>query len=348
MLLAVALPAAAAPLPVGLFTPEVARFGDRFSLTGSLTAERAAQLSPRVDGLVASVQVDAGDEVREGDVLLRLDAAMAEHALARARANAAAAQAALDEARRLFEEAERVGEQDFLPATLIATRAVELRGAEAAFAAAEATMREQAELVARHALPAPFDGVIAERHTEAGEWVQRGNPVLTLVATDRVRLDLRVPQERWLDIGDDAEVNVFPDALPGLSLPGSIGAKVPVTDPGARTFLLRLLIEDEQHRLLPGTSARAEIGLPASDGMALGVPRDALLRQPDGGYSLFVVEDDGRGGLVARLRTVRVLLDRGTEVAVDQGLVPGDRVVIRGNEALRDGQAVRAVEDGAR
>ena len=80
------------------------------------------------------------------------------------------------------------------------------------------------------------------------------------------------------------------------------------------------------------------VSLPATQA-ALAVPRDALLRQPDGGYSLFVALPEG-DGWVARQRTVRVLRDRGSLVAIAEGIEPGERVVVRGNEALRDGQAV--------
>jgi RND family efflux transporter MFP subunit len=180
--------------------------------------------------------------------------------------------------------------------------------------------------------------VIAERMAELGEWVQRGTPVFVLVADDRVRLDVQVPQERYAAIGDDAEVSVLPDALPGVRVPGRVGARVPVTDPGARTFLLRVQVDPNEVRLLPGTSARVEIALPAARSV-LAVSRDALLRQPDGGYRVFVVID-GAQGPVAQQRTVTVLRDAGEQVAISDGLAAGERVVVRGNEALRDGQAV--------
>ncbi|WP_237054665.1 efflux RND transporter periplasmic adaptor subunit [Marilutibacter chinensis] len=319
-------------------TVEQAALGERFSLTGTLTAERDAQLSPRVDGLVARVHVDAGDRVSAGQVLVELDPAVGRQALARARAQAAEAEAAVNEAARLLAEARRLGEDRLIAATQVDARESELQLAQATLASARASAREQAELVERHMLPAPFDGVVAEKLTEAGEWVQRGTPVLSLVATDRVRLDLRAPQERFGQLDDDAKVRVFADALGGTPLQARIGARVPVTDPGARTFLLRLLVDDPDGRLLPGTSARAEIDLPAS-APALVVSRDALLRQPDGGYSLFVVED-GEAGPVGRQRSVRVLRERDGLVAVTGDLSAGQRVVVRGNEALRDGQPV--------
>jgi RND family efflux transporter MFP subunit len=327
---------------VSVAVPAAATFGERFSISGTLTAKRSAQLSPRVDGLVARLMVDAGDRVKAGDILLQLDTAVATQALARAAAATAEATAASDEAQRRLDEGQRMQHKSFISASQVDTLKAELRLAQAALDSARAAEREQKELLDRHTLPAPFAGVIAERLAEVGEWASRGTPVLTLVALDQVWLDLRVPQERYSDLTAETRVEVYPDALPGVKLSARIEAKVPVTEANARTFLLRLRVDDDQDRLLPGTSARAEIALPAAE-PALAVSRDALLRQPDGGYSLFVVEGSGTA-LVARQRTVRVLRDQGDLVAVAAGLAAGERVVIRGNEQLRDGQSVQLVE----
>jgi len=334
---------AEAPARVRVVEVGTAGFGERFDVSGTLVAEREARLSPRVDGLVARVHVDAGDRVRAGQTLMELDPAVGRQALSRTRADVAAAETAAAEAGRRADEARRLARDQFIAASQADTLVAEAESARAALAAVRAASREQAELVDRHVLPAPFDGVIAEKLAEAGEWVQRGTPVLSLVATDRVRLDVQVPQERYADLGTGTEVRVRADALGGETLPARVLARVPVTDPGARTFLLRLQVDDPQGRLLPGTSARAEIAVPARTD-ALAVPRDALLRQPDGGYSLFVVED-GDGGLVARQRTVEVVRDSGEQVALSGGVRRGERVVVRGNEALRDGQAVRLAGD---
>lgn len=329
-------------VPVRVVVPGPATFGEQFQLTGTLTADRAAALSPRADGLVRETRVDAGTRVKSGQVLLQLDDAIARHALARSRAQAAEAAATAAEAGRLLAEGRRLAADKFIPSSQVGTLEARLQQAQAALASARAAEREQQELVARHAIPAPFAGVVAARHAEPGEWVQRGDNVLDLVATDRVRLDVQVPQERYAALAGKAQVEVMPDALDGVALPARIEARVPVTDPQARTFLLRLRVEDPDGRLQPGTSARARISLPATES-ALAVPRDALLRQPDGGYSLFVAVQEG-DRWIARQRTVKVLRDRGTLVAIADGIRPGERVVVRGNEALRDGQPVQPGE----
>jgi RND family efflux transporter MFP subunit len=338
-----AMPASAQqPAPVVVAVPRTAQVTEELRLTGTLTAERSARLSPLVDGLVARIRVDAGDRVKRGAPLLELDAAVARLALERARAGAVEAEARHAEALRLADEAARLVAERHLPRTELARREADAKLAAASLAAARAAEREQAELVKRHVLPAPFDGVVARRMTDVGEWVTRGTPVMELVATDRIRLDVQAPQERFAEIREDAPVEVFADARGGEALPGHIVARVPVSDPTARTFLVRILVDGAGGQLLPGTSATAAIELPGAQ-TALVVPRDALLRYPDGTHSVFVVrESDGRATAEER----RVRLGRGGErVEILEGIAPGDRVVVRGNESLRNGQPVR-IADG--
>jgi len=330
-------------VPVSVVVPRAARLADELRLTGTLTAERSARLSPRVDGLVARVRVDAGDRVRAGAPLIELDAAVASLALDRAKAGTAESRARSDEARRLAAEARRLVAEKHLPQTELARREADAKLAAAALVASEASEREQAELLRRHVVPAPFAGVVARRLTDVGEWVARGTPVIELVATDRVRLDVQAPQERFAAIREDAVVQVFADSLGGESLPGRVVARVPVSDPSARTFLVRVVVDGAAGRLLPGTSATAVIGLPGSK-KALLIPRDALLRYPDGSHSVFVVRD-GAGGSTALERPVKVG-GGGVQVEILEGIESADRVVVRGNERLRNGQPVRVVEGG--
>jgi len=329
----------AAPVPVAVTVPRQSQTTEELRLTGTLTAERSARLSPRVDGLVARLRVDAGDRVNAGAPLVELDATVATHALERARAGTAEARARSAEAQRLVTEARRLVAEKHLPETELARREADAKLTAAALLASEAAEREQSELVRRHVVPAPFAGVVARRLTDVGEWVSRGTPVVELVATDRVRLDLQAPQERFAAILDNGTVRVFADSLHGESLPGRIVARVPVSDPAARTFLVRVLVDAAAGRLLPGTSATAIIGLSGARA-ALLIPRDALLTYPDGSHSVFVVRDAANGGHVALQRRVKIGRGR-AQVEILDGLQPGDRVVVRGNERLRHRQLVR-------
>jgi len=301
-------------------------------LTGTVTAARRASLSPRVSGIVSAVHVDAGDRVERGESLVTLDPTLAELELGEARAAVAEARATLAEARRRRDEARELGPRRGIPETEIRAAALErLRAAE----------RYRTELVARHELFAPFPGVVARRLTEAGEWVETGTAVLELVGTERLRLDLRVPQEHYPRIGPDTRVTVRLDAWPERTLDGRIAAKVPVNDPESRTFLLRVLLDDGTLGITPGMSAQALLRVESAR-QAVTVPRDAVLRDAYGTSRVWLVEESERGP-VAVQREVALGRSFGGWVEVRRGVEAGDRVVVRGNETLRDGQRLRIV-----
>jgi RND family efflux transporter MFP subunit len=344
LLFAAALASAAEPAPVTAVSLTTSRATMELRLTGTLTAERSARLSSRVDGLVARVRTDAGARVKAGETLVEIDATMAQLALRRIEANATRARTQLQESQRLLAEAKRLAAEKHIPLTTLETREAEARLAESEAASAAAALREQGELVRRHALVAPFDGVVTRKLTESGEWVTRGTTVIELVATDRVRLDVYAPQERFRDIRDDSEVRVTPDVLPGTTLTGRIAARVPVSNQDTRTFLVRILIEDPQHRLAPGTSATASIRVSRDGGPAVIVPRDALLRHADGGHSVFIVEQGEDGADISRRRNVKIGASSSAGVEVIEGLKGTERVVTHGNEILRDGQPVRLLK----
>ncbi|MDT8310510.1 MAG: efflux RND transporter periplasmic adaptor subunit, partial [Methylophaga sp.] len=286
------------------------------------------------------VLVDAGYHVKQGDILLRLDPAISQQQLAQAKAATREADAGVLEARRLVKEAERLRGENYISATELANREANLALAEAALAAAKANENTRAEELRRHDLPAPFNGVISAKMTEAGEWINRGDQVLELVALDRVRLDVNAPQEQFASIHENSQVSVYPDAQPGKKLPGKITALVPVSNAQARSFLVRIVLEDTNISLLPGTSATAEIKLDNGKMPGLSVPRDAVLQHPDGGRSVFIVNADNQ----ATRKQIQVSREINQQIVIT-GIDQQDRVVLRGNEVLQEGDSVRIVED---
>ena len=324
--------------------PTVEPAVEQVELTGSFTARRAADLSPRLAGLVESIHFDAGDAVEAGQLLVQLDDRLAELELAQAEADVARARAAWDEAIRLRNEGQRLAEDRFLPDTEIQARVSGAEVARAELAVAEAARDTAAERVGFHRILAPFDGVIARRLTDAGEWTQNGTAVAELVAIDDLWLELQAPQRLWPQLPRAADIEVSVDAIPGRRFAAALAARVPVSDPNARTFLVRLTLADGDPDITPGMSARARIRLQTATD-ALLVPRDALIRYPDGTTTLFVV-DRSVSPPVARQREVTLGRVDGDRAVIAGGLEPDLPVVTRGNELLVDGQPVRIVDGG--
>jgi len=336
----------AAPLPpVTVVRAQGGGVGNSLPLTATVTTERSAALSPRVSGLVAAVHVDAGDRVAAGKVLLELDPALARLALQRSEAALEEAEAAHAEARRQYEETQELVDRRLVPTTRLPAAEAAMRMAGAAFERLRSEHRQQAETVRRHTVVAPFAGVVSRKIAEVGEWVETGTAVLELVDTQHVRIDVQVPQEHYQGVRVGTPVAVRLDAAPDDVLAGRVAMKVPVKDPEARTFLARIDVPDGHEHMTPGMSARVSFDLGASV-QAVSLPRDALVRQPDGSSLVWVVQDDGTQATVAA-RQVEVGRSLGGQVEIRTGVEAGALVVLRGNETLEDGQRVRIVTAAA-
>lgn len=314
-------------------------------LTGTVTALRAARLSTATSGLVSVMHVDVGSQVKAGQVLLELDPELAQLQLQSATAQVGQARNALADARRRLEEARRLAPQKSIAETVVRDLAAEVLGDEAALHQAEADAAYRGGILARHQLKAPFDGVVSAKLTELGEWVNPGQGVFELVALDDVRLDFPVAEDYLATVQVDSPLTFSLSADPGQVYAGRVATVVPVTDPGARTFLLRVLAENPGRRMIPGMSVRASLKL-ATGRRELVVPRDAILRFPDGRVVVWTVEP-GEDGPIVRENLVVTGLAFDSLIEIREGLETGARVVVLGNESLRDGQRVLVREQQA-
>ncbi|UCC55261.1 MAG: efflux RND transporter periplasmic adaptor subunit [Gammaproteobacteria bacterium] len=309
-------------------------------LTGTLTSPQVAEVSTSVGGLVERIDVDVGDRVEAGALLVSLDREMAELSLEAARAATAQAHAELADVRRRLADARRLVAKKSFPESELRSLEAQVNVSTAAVARFEAEQKRQAARLKRHELAAPFPGVISRKLAETGEWVEPGTAVVELIATDGLRLDFRVPQHYYPRIDGDTRLQVSLDAVPDRRLAARIGTVVPVNDPSARTFLLRAYLDAEDIALTPGMSAHGVLQLNTGR-QGVVVTRDALLRYPDGRVTVWLVEGDGETATVTERQ---VQTGVGFEGRIEiRGLEPGVRVVMAGNEALQEGQAVRVL-----
>lgn len=307
--------------------------GSELELSGTLRALRDSNLSVAVNALVKQLHVDLGSHVKQGDLLLELDDNIAKQEHQRALAQLSAAETAATEAARLRDEALRLKQQSHIAQSEVSARESAATLAVARLQEARADAGIAAEQLARHQLKAPFDGVISARWTDLGQWLTPGDQVFTLVSTDELRLDVQLPQEHLPSIDQIHAVQIRPDSQPTLHIPARVDAIVPVGD-ASRSFLLRLLATDSSPALVPGASARAHLTFQQAKTAVL-LPRDAVLRNADGNFSVFVVEN-GK----AKRRQIALGNTRPDGYLVEQGLEAGEQVVIRGNELLSDDQSV--------
>jgi RND family efflux transporter MFP subunit len=324
--------AAPPPALVQVASAQPGSLSDRWTVPGDVRALDRAELAAGAAGPVAEVSVREGDRVTAGQTLLQIDAAPA---VARAQSLRAAADetvASLAKARKDRDRIEQVSDSVLAEAERDAARA-EVATLEARLRSQRAAAREAGVAVARHEVQAPFDGVVAARHVDRGDWVTVGQRVLDLVSVDQV--DVRVDAARELadQVGPGDSVSLGTAA-------GHVVAVVPSLDPVTRTSVVRLVPDDGAHGLVPGSTIPVgfQVERRAQDGAL--VPRDALVLGPVDTKVVRVAE--GHADIV-----IVQVLATSAELALVEGISPGDSVVVRGAERLRPGQALNVAAEPA-
>ena len=205
--------------------------------------------------------------------------------------------------------------------------------ARANLTARKAAVARLEDKLTQTVITAPFAGVVVKEHTEVGQWLSQGGPVVELVDLSSVEVTVPVP-ERYISSlhrGDAAPLAL--DALPGRSFAGRVVQIIPQANTSSRTFPVKVEVANPDGLIKSGMFAR--VTLPVERGRrALVVPKDALIsRGPVD--TLFVVAD-------GKVRQVAVKRGRasGVWVAVEGPVEEGQLVVVRGNERLRDGMPV--------
>ena len=211
----------------------------------------------------------------------------------------------------------------------------------------EETRRLQDD-IAEHTIVAPLDGYVTEEHTEVGQWIAKGGPVVEIVEIHQVDVEVSVPEKyiSRVQLGTKARVTI--EAMPARDqtlLHGEVTAIVPQADVRSRSFPVKVRLDNRpvngRTPLMPGMFARVHIDLAfGSAESGLWVPKDAVVLG-ETSSSVFAVVD-GKAQPVA----VRLLRHAGDLVEVVGPLKPGGRVVVEGNERLMPGQPLVIVNEG--
>lgn len=329
-------------LKVAVTRVEQRKLIEEVPLTGTVSSPQISVLSSEVAGLVSKVHVDAGDQVSTGDLLLELDSELSAIDRDSARAAARGARAAWEETKKRLGDAQALVAQKNIAASEVRALEAQVEVDNASWQAADAEARRQAAEFQRHHLNAPFSGTVSRKLAEVGEWLAPGAEVVELVATKDLRIDFQVPQRFYPRINNDTAIQLGFDAYPEQTFQGRVHRKVPLSDNSARTFLLRVLLDEvQQPELIPGMSVRATLNL-LDDREGIVAPRDALLRYPDGRVSVWITENIDQSNKTATVREQQVSLGLAFNdvIEIRSGLAVGQQVVVRGNESLRAGQTV--------
>ncbi|NCT72533.1 MAG: efflux RND transporter periplasmic adaptor subunit [Xanthomonadaceae bacterium] len=318
-----------APPAIVSVAPAVnAAFAPRHWSPGSVISRRDARVAGEQDGRVVEV-AEIGQRVRKGDALAVLDDTALRLREQEGQADLARIQAQLALANRQEQRyAQLAAQQNIARAQyeqLRADRDVLVQERARVLAQLAQTRHQRTQMVIR----APFDGIVAERHTQLGEYLVTGGSVARLVDIGAQEVRVRAPVDLARHLGAGIDVRV---RSAGQEATYPVSALVPVGDEASRQLELRIAVQGLD--IPVGTAV--DVGLPSAETRTVvAVPRDAVVLRREGD---FVMRVDAAG------KAERVPVKTGAEVdglvEVSGGVAAGDRLIVRGGERVEPGQSL--------
>lgn len=344
------------PPEVGVVEIQPQRFELTIELPGRTSAYRVAEVRPQVGGIVQKRLFEEGSTVEAGQVLYQIDPAPYRAALQRAEAELARARASAEVARLRARRYARLVASGAVPEQDNDDVQAAHRQAEAEVDAARAALETARINLDYTGVEAPIGGVTSESFITEGALVtaRQAQHLAVVTQLDPIYVDIprtttEIEQLRrtfaagklerlgpdaarvTLLLGDDSEY-----AQPGKLLVSGV-----MVDPQTDSVNLRAVFPNPDQRLLPGMYVRARLH-EGVDPQALAVPQQAVTRDAEGQASVLVVKPDDT--------LERRPIDTGRAVGdawlVEQGLAPGERVVVRGPLRLQPGMQVKPVPVG--
>ena len=300
---------------------------DRAESVGTVRARDAVTITAKVTGIVQSIRFQEGQPVREGELLVDLDAA--------------ALRAELDQARALFDDArsQLVRARGLQPGQTITAQRLETL--EAVTRQAEGRVRQAEARLQELRVLAPFAGRVGLRQVSVGALVQPGTVVTTLDDISRVRVEFSVPELFVARVRVGSPVVARSGAFGDRRFEGRVAVVDTRIDTATRTIRVISEFDNADEALKPGLFMTVDIELERRDG-ALLIAEEAL--DPIGDRNFVYVVRENR----ARRVEVRLGQRMPGEVEVLSGLSAGDPVVVQGIQRLRNDAPVRVVETRTR
>jgi len=298
------------------------------SAIGSVAAVRGVTVSADLPGIVESISFESGRPVAAGTVLVRLDTKQEQ-------AQLTAAQAQRDLAKISLERARELVAQGVLAQSELDRTSAEHKQAEAKVGEIRATIE-------RKQIRAPFSGVLGIRQVNLGQYLNAGDPIVSLQSLDPIYVNFSVPQQQIGDLRVGGEVRVTAQGVENSDSTGTITAVNSVVDEATRNIQVQATLANREDKLRPGMFVEAEVVLGASTPV-VALPTSAISYAPYGN-SVFIVGDmkgpKGQTYRGVRQQFVKLGSSRGDQVAIVSGVKPGEEVVTSGVFKLRNGAAV--------
>jgi len=315
------------PATVSTMVVETTAWQPKLSSVGNVRAFRGVELSTEIGGLVQNVPIKSGMDVKEGDLLIKL--------------NDVSDVAQLNSLKALADLAKVINERDRQQLEIQAISKNVFDTSKADAKSKQAQVEQQTALVAKKNLKAPFSGRVGIVMINPGQFVNPGDKLLTLQTLDPIFVDFNLPQSNAEQIQVGQEIVVTTDAFKGSSFTGKITAVSPKVDTNTRNIQIEAKLANPDKKILPGMFANVNIKL-GDEVKMLTLPQTAVTYNPYGS-TVFIAkptgkkDKQGKPELEAQQVFVTTGPTRGDQVAILKGVDEGATVVTSGQLKLKNG-----------
>ena len=315
-----------------------AQWQPQLSSVGTMVAVRGVDVASEIAGLVRSVHFKSGQEVAAGQLLVQLNA---EADIAQLRALQAAADLAASVLRR--------DQQQF---AVQAISQAQIDSDEADLKSRQALAAQQAALVEKKTIRAPFAGKLGITTVNPGQYLNPGDKIVTLQTIDPIYVNFYIPQKQLSGLQVGQALKLSSDAYANTAFAGKVSAISSKVDPATRNVQVEATVANPKRQLLPGMFANVHVEA-GDTRQYLTLPQTAITYNPYGS-TVFVVQPARQarqtakdatpppkaGELVVQQVFVTTGETRGDQVAVLTGLAEGQQVVTSGQIKLKNGSPV--------
>jgi RND family efflux transporter MFP subunit len=330
----------AGPLLVEVSPVESGSLTRRLGYVGDIEGEAEIRVYSPIPDRIVKLTAKEGDRVRAGQVLATVRSGMLRQGVKQASSGvdaAAAQRAALADQLARMRKLESSG----------AVTNSQLLAVESQFAAAEAQVQQLQAMLGQArqrrgdaVIKAPIDGVIGQVFMKVGDMAVPQIPICTVVDMDMVRIKVRVPEADLPLLAPGLAVRLEVAVTDGAPIPGSVARVSPVLDRLSRTATMEVDLQNPKHSLKPGMLARIQVEVERRENVVI-APKDALTVTAERKGAANVYRAMVAQGSTARERSVLLGLEDGDRVEVVEGLEVGDRLIVKGQHLLADGDPLR-------
>lgn len=222
---------------------------------------------------------------------------------------------------------------------------------KASLAGAEARIQIIEDQIDRAGIRAPFDGFVIKKDTEVGQWLEKGDSGLTMIAINPAKVEVNLPQSYFDRVQNKTPATVILESRDSnkedLKFQGQVVEKIYSGDQASRTFPVRIKVDNPNAEIAMGMSVQVELQSTQKQLNRFYVPKDALVRTPDDVF-IWVIRTKNGNSLTAEKVQIKPGNQFNSLVAIvankPNAFKTGDRVVVQGNERLRPGSNVSIIQ----